>query len=72
MLDRWMWLVSAASLVGTVANVYKRRWCFWVWCVTNTVWVAYDLHKGADAQAALMACYAVLAVMGLLKWKEAE
>ena len=70
MIDNLMWIVSAASLVGTVANIYKRRWCFVVWCATNTVWVAYDLDKGAHAQAALMACYACLSVWGLCRWKE--
>ena len=27
----WTWAVTAASIVGTVANIYKKRWCFIVW-----------------------------------------
>ena len=69
MIDHWMWLVTFASLVGTVANVYKRRWCFAVWLVTNLCWAAYDLAIGATAQAALMAVYAGLAVWGLIRWR---
>jgi hypothetical protein len=50
-----MWLVTAASIVGTVANVYRRRWCFAVWLVTNVLWCVYDVAIGAYPQAALMA-----------------
>jgi hypothetical protein len=64
-----MWVVTAASLVGTVANIYQRRWCFWVWLVTNALWAVYDCWLGAWAQAALMATYTVLAVWGLARWK---
>jgi nicotinamide mononucleotide transporter len=64
-----MWLVTAASLVGTTANAYRRRWCFAVWVPTNLLWCAYDVWLGAYPQAALMGVYAVLAVVGWRKWK---
>jgi hypothetical protein len=71
-LDDWMWAVSAASLIGTLANVHRRRWCFGVWVVTNACWTAYDIHKGAHAQAALMATYFGLSIWGLIKWRRAS
>jgi hypothetical protein len=71
-LDYAMWIVTAASLVGTVANIKKRRGCFTVWIVTNTIWAAYDLSIGAFAQAALMATYAVLSVWGAIAWRAPE
>ena len=67
--DHAMWLVTVASLIGTVANIYQRRWCFWVWLGTNIAWAAYDAWIGAVAQAALMAVYACLSVWGLLTWR---
>jgi len=69
-LDSAMWLVTAASITGTVANIYKRRWCFGVWAVTNAMWAAYDLWIGAHAQAALMAVYFGLALWGLWRWRK--
>jgi nicotinamide riboside transporter PnuC len=69
MIDSWMWLVTAASLVGTLANVRRRRWCFYVWLATNACWAAYNLHKGAYAQAVLMATYFGLSIWGLLTWR---
>lgn len=66
------WLVTIASIVGTVANIYHKRWCFWVWACTNALWTAYDLWLGAYPQAALMAVYFGLAIVGLWKWKRAR
>jgi len=67
-----MWIVTGASLIGTVANVYKKTWCFWVWIPTNVLWVIYDIWIGADAQGALMATYVVLAILGWCEWRKGE
>ncbi|HUV04361.1 MAG TPA: hypothetical protein VMX94_04565 [Armatimonadota bacterium] len=65
----WTWIVTAASIIGTTANVYKRRWCFGVWVVTNAVWCAYDMSIRQYSQAMLFGVYLGLAVWGLWKWK---
>jgi nicotinamide riboside transporter PnuC len=67
-----MWAVTAASIVGTVANIYGKRWCFAVWMVTNSLWTVYDMYKCAYPQAALMAVYTALAVWGWCKWQRKE
>lgn len=64
-----MWIVTLASLIGTIANLHKLRWCFHVWLVCNVCWAIYDVYKEAYPQAVLMAIYAVLAVWGMFKWK---
>ena len=70
MIEPVMWGVTVASLVGTVANIYQRRWCFGVWAMTNLAWTAYDIHKTAYPQAALQAVYFGLAIWGLCKWRK--
>lgn len=52
-----MWIVTLASLIGVVANIHHRRWCFHVWAATNAAWAGYDLSLGAHAQAALQATF---------------
>ena len=69
MIDGLMWLVTVASIAGTVANIHQKRWCFAVWMVTNLLWVAYDVWKLAYPQAALQLVYAGLSAWGLLKWR---
>ncbi len=69
MIDSLMWGVTVASLIGTVANIKKKRWCFGVWLGTNLAWMSYDFYIGSYAQAALFAVYAGLAVYGLYEWR---
>lgn len=64
-----MWLVTGASIVGTVLNIKKKRVCFIIWLITNSLWCAYDLWIGAYAQSALFAVYVGLAIWGIISWK---
>lgn len=63
-----MWILTAASLVGVILNIKKRKSCFIVWGVTNASWAVIDYNAGLTAQAALFAVYFVLAVWGLIEW----
>lgn len=62
------WALAAISLIGTVANLYHRRWCFWLWLGSNLGWCIIDWRAGIYAQASLHLVYAGLAVWGLRKW----
>jgi len=37
-----MYLITLLSLIGVVANIYKKRWCFYIWAFTNFTWAVYD------------------------------
>lgn len=69
MLNNLMWIVSFASLAGVVMNIKKRRECFFVWLITNSLWCIYDLYIGAYAQSGLFAVYVGLAVYGIIEWR---
>ena len=62
------WAITAASIVGTVANIYKKQWCFIIWLFTNAAWMIVDFVSGMYAQSALFAVYTGLAVWGLIQW----
>jgi nicotinamide riboside transporter PnuC len=64
----WTWLITAASIIGTVANVNQQAWCFWIWLVTNTLWTVVHYRKKQYSSAFLFAFYTVLAVWGLIRW----
>ena len=70
MIEHLFWLVTVASLVGTVANIKHRRWCFYIWALTNAAWTVYDVHKTAYPQAALQAVYFGLAIWGIFAWRK--
>lgn len=67
----WTWAITIASIIGTIANIYKKSWCFIIWLFTNFTWMVVDLKAGLYAQAFLFAIYFMLAVWGLWQWSRA-
>ena len=65
-----MWIVTIISIIGVILNAHKKRSCFIVWLFTNATWCVYDFSIGAYAQSALFFVYFVLAIYGLIKWKQ--
>ena len=62
------WLTAAAALVGVALNIHRHVACFYIWFVTNSVWVIADLRHGIFPQAALQAVYVALSIYGIVKW----
>jgi nicotinamide riboside transporter PnuC len=65
----WTICVTIASLIGTIANIYKKQWCFIIWLFTNSFWCVYDFLNGLYSQSLLFLVYTGLAVWGLIKWR---
>jgi nicotinamide riboside transporter PnuC len=63
------WILAALSLVGVVLNIHKRRECFYIWAMTNAAWAIYNFWIGVPAQGTLFSVYWVLAIWGIVKWK---
>lgn len=40
------WLTSIAALIGVWLNIKKHVACFWIWSLTNAVWVYADIEHG--------------------------
>lgn len=70
MIANLMWLVTAASLIGTILNIKKKQICFVIWLFTNSLWCVYDFSIGAYAQAALFSIYVALAIWGIIEWRK--
>lgn len=63
------YVVTIATIVGTVANSFGKRWCFFVWMCTNGFWCAYNIWIRQYAQALLYAFNFAMAIVGLIMWK---
>lgn len=63
------YIVMAASMVGTIANSCKKRWCFYIWLCTNAFWCIYNLINHQYAQSLLYLFNFIMAITGLVKWK---
>jgi nicotinamide riboside transporter PnuC len=66
------WLTVCASLIGVVLNIRKRHACFYIWSITNAIWMFVDLYKQIYAQAVLFFIYFILALWGIYEWKIKE
>ena len=66
------YIITALSIVGTVANSFQKRWCFVVWAFTNSFWSVFNIINGSYAQAILYAFNLAMAFIGLWKWRKNE
>lgn len=63
------YIVMAASMVGTIANSCKKRWCFYIWLCTNAFWCVYNFSIGQTAQGLLYTFHFSMAILGIYQWK---
>ena len=64
------YVMTLATVVGTVANSLGKRWCFLVWLCTNAFWCIHNIWIMQYAQALLYAFNFVMAIVGFVKWKK--
>ena len=62
--------VGASWLVGS-AQEERRNAGFWVFLLSNALWVAWGIHDGAMALVALQIALAAMNIRGAMKTKEA-
>jgi len=62
------WITAAAALIGVWLNIRMCVACFWIWSVTNAVWVYADYTHGLLPQACLQLVYFGLAIYGVHAW----
>lgn len=58
--------VVAAWLVASQRK-FKRNWGFWLFLLSNLLWIAWGLHDGAYALIFLQLCLAFLNIRGAIK-----
>jgi len=62
--------VAASWLVGS-SHEARRHAGFWVFLLSNTLWVAWALHAGAPALIVLQGALAAMNIRGAMKTDEA-
>lgn len=64
-----MWIVTMISLIGSVLNARKSKWCFYIWILANTLWLIYDVYIGLYSRAALDIMQTIICISGIIYWK---
>ncbi len=68
----WTWIITILAIIGTIANIKRKAWCFWIWLVTNSIWIIVDYRAGLYAQAFLFCVYFSLSIWGLWEWQGSQ
>lgn len=53
MTDNIIWALTAVSLTGTVLNIRKNIWCFYIWLIGDILWYTLDFTSGTYGRALL-------------------
>jgi hypothetical protein len=76
--ENWLDLVQWPAMAATVVSAWmvgsERKWKrnegFWVFLLSNVLWVIWGLHDGAYALVFLQFCLAALNVRGIFKTRQ--
>jgi len=62
------WLTAAVSLTAVWLNIRHHVACFYLWSVTNAVWVYADATHDLLPQAVVQSMYFLLSIYGIWRW----
>ena len=63
--------VIAAWMVGSQRK-FKRNWGFWIFLLSNVLWIVWGWHDSAYALIVLQLCLAFLNIRGAMKNRTSE
>ncbi len=64
------WVITGISILGVILNVYKNRWGFFFWMISNAGWVVVDYIKGIPEQSVLFCVYFLTSLWGWVAWSK--
>lgn len=64
------WFLTAISLSGTILNIRKNIWCFYIWLIGDILWYTFDFTQGTYGRSLLDFIQIILAICGILSWKK--
>lgn len=65
-------IAVAITVVGVYLNIYKIRFCFYLWLVGNTLFMGMHWYLGSPSLVGMDVIFIALAVYGLYKWKRKD
>ena len=71
LINLLQWPAMAVTVIAAwyVASDHKskRNWGFWLFLISNALWVTWGLYSSAPALVALQICLAALNIRGAIK-----
>lgn len=67
-----MWFVTLVSIIGSILNAKKSKWCFYIWITANLIWLTYDIHIRLYSRAALDVVQTIICISGIIHWAKED
>ena len=62
------WIATSLSIIGAILNAKKSIHGYWVWIISNLLWMVLALIRQDIAQAVLWIVYVVISIYGIYCW----
>ena len=76
LLDLLQWPAMVVTVLGAYLvasqSERKREWGFWIFLLSNVLWIVWGWHDKAYALMALQVCLAALNIRGAMKNEKAS
>lgn len=64
-IDIFYWMITGFAIYGVWLNAEMDRRCFYIWMVTNTIFLIETFILGAFNMSFLFGIYLILAIKGM-------
>ena len=68
MLDCILWGISVLTICGSILNIKKIAWCFWIWSFCNVCWLIVDVTGKVYSRAVLDLINLSTSIWGIIEW----
>lgn len=72
MLENISWILTIIAITGTWLNTNKDIRGYYLWLVSNLSFSCINFANGMYAQGFLFSVYAILAIIGIQKWRSED
>lgn len=64
------WICSLIGITGSIFNIYKSRWGFIFWAISNMGFIVYFIYTEFWSQVILFIVNLIGAICGFIKWSK--
>lgn len=64
------WIATIIAIIGSILNSNKREEGFYLWIISNSLYVYINIKAGIIAQAVLFVFNIIVCLWGLYQWKK--
>lgn len=67
------WILTILVMIGTFANAKQKIWGFYIWILTNIVYVFLDVcYYNNHARAFLFLVQTAMCLLGIIEWRKKQ